>query len=152
MVWWKAVSKFERANWREIVRQVERIERNQRLQRIEQRRRDELGRDMVRPAMNDPMTDGAKARVAEMIVDEFQQARQRRGKVRGRVAGFAEHGARRVAGDEMRRRLQVLDFAPSGDGQRGADDVEGEFKARRAGVEHQEGSPGAHGAAPYTVQ
>jgi len=33
----------------------------------------------------------------------------------------------------------------------GADVAEGEFKARRAGVEHQDGSPGAHGAA-YTVQ
>ena len=134
------------------MRQVERIERNQRIQRIEQRRRDELGRDMVHAAMNDPMTNGAKAQVAEMIVDEFQQARQRRSKVRGRVAGFAEHGALRISGDEMRRRIQVLDFAPSGNGQRGADVVEGEFKARRAGVEHQYGLPGAHGTTPYTAQ
>jgi len=102
--------------------------------------------------MNDPMTDGAKVRVAEMIVEEFQQARQRRSKVRGRVAAFAEHGPLRISGDEMRRRIQVLDFAPSGNGQLGADVVEGEFKARRAGVEHQYGLPGAHGTTPYTAQ
>jgi hypothetical protein len=48
----------------------------------------------------------------------------------------------------MRRRVKVFDLAASGDGQRGAGIVKREFQARRAGVEHQYGSPGAQGATP----
>jgi hypothetical protein len=119
------------------VRQVKRIERDQRLQRFEQRRRDGFGRDMGRPAKNDPMTDGEKARVAEMIVDEFQQAVQCRGEVRRRGAGFGKHAALRVAGDEVRFRVQVLDLAMSRQVQRDADVVEREFQARRTGVQRE---------------
>jgi hypothetical protein len=62
----------ERAHGSEIMRQVKRVERDQRAQGLQQCRRDEFRRDMLGSAMNDSMSDGAKARVAEMIVDELQ--------------------------------------------------------------------------------
>ena len=134
----------ECADRREIVRQVKRIERDQSPQCFQQRRRDQFRSDVLGPAVNDAMSDGVQTRIAEMIVDELQQAIQRRVEVPGRAAGFAEHGAVRVAGDEMRRRVEVFDLAPSRDGQRSADIVERELQARRAGVQREYGSPGAH--------
>jgi hypothetical protein len=117
----------KRVDGSEIVRQMKRIEWDQRLYRLQQRRGDEFRRDVFRPAVNDSMSDRAETRVAEMIVDELQQAVQRRSEVRRLAAGFGEHGALRVAGDEMRRRVQVFDLAPSRDGQRAARIVEREF-------------------------
>jgi hypothetical protein len=62
----------ERAHGSEIMRQVKRIEWDQRAQRFQQCRRDEFRRDMLGSAMNDAMSDGAQTRIAEMIVDELQ--------------------------------------------------------------------------------
>ena len=77
-LWQSRARRGDRADRRNIVRQMQRIERRQSLKLCKQVLRNDLRRDVFGAAVNDAMADGDQFRAAQLIVDEFQQRREYR--------------------------------------------------------------------------
>ncbi len=91
-----------RADRREVVRLVQRRERRQRCEFVNQRRRDEARPVVVLPAMHDAMAECEERSAAQLLAQPRQQRDQRLGRRAGRVGGQVGHGELR-AGAVARR-------------------------------------------------
>ncbi len=130
---------------REVVRYVQWIQRGQRLEIRQQGWRHPGGCDVLAASMHDAVADRRQTGFAKMGVGEGQQGVQHSGERIGNTGLpvlLRQHGAGHVAGQQMRRLIQVLDLAPRHSQHLvagcGIDVEEGKFQAGRPGVERED--------------
>ncbi len=126
------------ADRREVVRLVERGQRDQFGQLFDDPRIDPHGRGEADAAVRDPVSDGAQARMSEQFAGDLDNRRRRRrvvetidspGALRQGLPGAVHHA-------QLRRHPDLLHLTAEHRLQARA--IDGEFDARRAGVEHRD--------------
>jgi hypothetical protein len=93
---------------------MDRIERDQRVERLQQLGRQPLGRNMVRAAVNHAVADRAQPFMPRCSIDHCQQGVEQTGKRRSIAEGpmpVGNHATRLIVRDKMRGALHLGYFA-----------------------------------------